>query len=82
MKSGLVMAVNPRQPPQGLVFHSDLGWQSVIQRFRHLLKGSGIRASMGDLGACWDNAVVEHFFESQNTTGYSKWCSQDVTHEV
>ncbi|MEI9600392.1 integrase core domain-containing protein, partial [Moellerella wisconsensis] len=24
----------------------------------------GIRASMGDVGACWDNAVVERFFGS------------------
>jgi putative transposase len=27
-------------------------------------KGSGIRASMGDVGACWDNAFVERFFGS------------------
>ena len=26
--------------------------------------GHGIRASMGDVGACWDNAVVERFFGS------------------
>jgi putative transposase len=24
----------------------------------------GMRASMGDVGACWDNAVVERFFGS------------------
>jgi len=29
-----------------------------------LLKGYGIRPSMGDVGACWDNAVVERFFGS------------------
>jgi putative transposase len=29
-----------------------------------LLEGYGIRASMGDVGACWDNAVVERFFGS------------------
>ena len=27
----------------------------------HLLTSYGIRASMGDVGACWDNAVVERF---------------------
>lgn len=30
----------------------------------HLLTSYGIRASMGDVGACWDNAVVERFFGS------------------
>ncbi|MCD9460128.1 integrase core domain-containing protein, partial [Marinibactrum halimedae] len=29
-----------------------------------LLKSYGMRASMGDVGACWDNAVVERFFGS------------------
>jgi len=24
----------------------------------------GLRSSMGDVGACWDNAVVERFFGS------------------
>ena len=34
------------------------------KRFGKLLKGYGIRASMGGVGACWDNAVVERFFGS------------------
>ncbi|EJD6044909.1 transposase [Providencia rettgeri] len=29
-----------------------------------MLTSYGIRASMGDVGACWDNAVVERFFGS------------------
>jgi len=29
-----------------------------------LLANYGIRASMGDVGTCWDNAVVEIFFGS------------------
>ena len=29
-----------------------------------LLANYGMRASMGDVGACWDNAVVERFFGS------------------
>ncbi len=53
-----------RQPPKGLVFHSDRGSQYTSKRFRALLKQLNCRASMGDVGACWDNAVVERFFGS------------------
>ena len=34
------------------------------KRFGKLLNGYGIRASVGDVGACWHNAVVERFFGS------------------
>ena len=60
----LMKAYNLRQPSEGLVFHSDRGSQYTSKRYRKLLKGFGIRASMGDVGACWDNAVVERFFGS------------------
>ena len=53
-----------RQPPAGLVFHSDRGSQYTSRRFRKLLASYKMRASMGDVGACWDNAVVERFFGS------------------
>ncbi|WP_159238864.1 IS3 family transposase [Zhongshania aliphaticivorans] len=60
----MIMAYNLRQPPQGLVFHSDRGSQYTSKPYRKLLVGYGIRSSMGDVGACWDNAVVERFFGS------------------
>ena len=60
----LIKAYNLRQPPKGLVFHSDRGSQYTSKRYRALLTGYGLRASMGDVGACWDNAVVERFFGS------------------
>ena len=64
ISKALMKACNLRQPRQGLVFHSDRGSQYTSKRFGKLLKGSGIRPSMGDVGACWDNAVVERFFGS------------------
>jgi putative transposase len=64
ISKALVKAYNLKQPPNGLVFHSDRGSQYTSKRFGKLLKGYGIRASMGDVGACWDNAVVERFFGS------------------
>ena len=60
----MLKAINLRQPPRGLVFHSDRGCQYTSKKFRDLLEGFGIRSSMGDVGACWDNAVVERFFGS------------------
>jgi putative transposase len=60
----MIMAYNLRQPPTGLVFHSDRGSQYTSKRYRKLLKTYSIRSSMGDVGACWDNAVVERFFGS------------------
>jgi len=69
MTTGLVlkamqMAINLRQPPEGLIFHSDRGSQYTSRRFSKLLKDNSIKASMSGKGACWDNAVVERFFGS------------------
>lgn len=60
----MIKAYNLRQPPKGLIFHSDRGSQYTSRKFRKLLASYGVRASMGDVGACWDNAVVERFFGS------------------
>jgi putative transposase len=64
VNKAIIKAYNLRQPPKGLVFHSDRGSQYTSKRHRKLLAGYGLRASMGDVGACWDNAVVERFFGS------------------
>lgn len=42
--------------------HSDRGSQYTSRHYRKLLADHDIRASRGDVGACWDNAVVERFF--------------------
>lgn len=60
----LEKAYHLRQPSDGIVFHSDRGSQYTSRRYRKLLSRYNIRASMGDVGACWDNAVVERFFGS------------------
>ena len=60
----MIKAINLRQPKRGLVFHSDRGSQYTSRHYRKLLADHGIRASMGSVGACWDNAVVERFFGS------------------
>ena len=60
----LMKAYNLRNPPQGLVVHSDRGSQYTGKVFQKLLSSYGLRSSMGDVGACWDNAVMERFWGS------------------
>jgi len=60
----VIKAIHLRQPPKGLVFHSDRGSLYTSKHYRTLLNSHGGRASMGSTGACWDNAVVERFFGS------------------
>ncbi|WP_096040824.1 IS3 family transposase [Pseudoalteromonas issachenkonii] len=64
VSKAMMKAYNLRQPPKSLVFHSDRGSQYTSKQYRQLLWSYGFRASMGDVGACWDNAVVERFFGS------------------
>ena len=53
-----------RKHPKGVVFHSDRGSQYTSKKLKKALTKLGIKQSMGDVGACWDNAVVERFFGS------------------
>ncbi len=57
-------AVNLRNPPKGLIFHSDRGSQYCSNKFRNSLKSLGITQSMSRKGNCWDNACAESFFKS------------------
>lgn len=72
VSKAMIKAYNLRQPPKGLVFHSDRGSQYTSKRYRKLLADYGTRASMGDVRACWDNAVVERFFGSLKHDGLLK----------
>ena len=60
----LMMAVNLRKPPTGLIHHSDRGSQYASHSYQKLLKQHGIICSMSRKGNCWDNAPVERFFSS------------------
>jgi len=55
-------ALRRRNPPHGLVFHSDRGVQYRAARFRRLTDRRGIVQSMSRKGNCLDNAVAESFF--------------------
>ncbi|CDL80343.1 transposase [Xenorhabdus cabanillasii JM26] len=64
VSQALTKAYYLRQPSKGGVFHSDRGSQYMSQQYWDLLSRYDMRASQGDVGACWDNAVVEGFFGS------------------
>ena len=60
----LMMAINLRQPPEGLIHHSDRGSQYASKKYQTLLKQAGMVCSMSRKGNCWDNSPVERFFSS------------------
>ena len=47
---------------QGLIMHSDQGWQYQHKQYQRMLREKGIRQSMSRKGNCLDNAVIENFF--------------------
>ena len=63
----LQMAVAHRQPPDGLIHHSDRGSQYASHDYQRLLADHRIVGSMSRRGDCWDNAVAESFFATLKT---------------
>lgn len=71
----LKMALESRNYPAGLLFHSDQGSQYTSVQYRQMLWRHQIKQSLSRKGNCWDNAPMERFFRSLKTewipeTGY------------
>ena len=62
--AALRMAIQRRQPPTGLIHHSDRGVQYAGSEYQKLLTRHGLRGSMSRRGNCYDNAPMESFFGS------------------
>ena len=60
----LRMARATRQPPPGLIFHSDRGSQYASREVREWLAVQAMRQSMSGTGNCYDNAPMESFWHS------------------
>jgi putative transposase len=60
----LRMALEQRQPPKGLLHHSDRGSQYAAGAYQSLLRHHSLDVSMSRAGNCFDNAVVESFFST------------------
>jgi transposase InsO family protein len=56
------MATKRRNPPSGLLHHSDRGSQYASDDYQDILAKYGAICSMSRKGNCWDNAPVESFF--------------------
>jgi len=60
-------ALKRRQPPAGLLHHSDRGSQYVDEDYIQALSAAGIERSMSRAGNCYDNAAMESFWSTLKT---------------
>ena len=61
--NALGMAIEQRKPPQGSkVIHSDQGTQFTSWTFTQRAIDSGLVPSMGSVGDCYHNAMIESFW--------------------
>ena len=60
----LTLATKRRNPPRGLLVHSDRGSQYASEDYQALLSKFGMVCSMSRAGNCWDNAPAESFFST------------------
>ena len=63
-QNALKQAIGRRNPPGGLIHHSDRGSQYASGDYQALLKKNEITPSMSRKGDCWDNAVAESFLHT------------------
>ena len=63
----LRLAISQRQPPSGLIHHTDRGGQYASVRYRHVLRRSKMRQSMSRAANCYDNAFMESCFGTVKT---------------
>lgn len=52
---------------EGLILHSDMGWQYQHRAYVKMLKDHGIIQSMSRKGNCYDNCIIETFFGRMKT---------------
>ena len=75
IKRMLEKAFNKFPKTEGLIMHSDQGWQYQHSHYRSELKKHGIIQSMSRKGNCYDNSIMESFFGRMKTEifyGYEK----------
>jgi putative transposase len=60
----LSMALTHRQPPAGLILHSDRGVQYASAQYRQALAAADLVASMSRKANCYDNATMEAFWST------------------
>ena len=63
-QAALNMAITHRQPPTGLIHHTDRGAVYHAASYRRILNNTGILQSMNGRKTAYDNAVAESFFSA------------------
>jgi hypothetical protein len=64
----LAGALIKRGHPRQVIHHSDRGIQYASWKYRQQLERSGLIASMSRKGNCYDNAAIEAFWSTLNST--------------
>ena len=67
VQEALKMAMLRREPPYGLLHHSDQGSQYTSQAYQQSLAARHCQVSMSSIGNCFDNAAMESFFATLKT---------------
>lgn len=67
VEAALRVALEDRQPPPGLLHHSDQGCQYTATAYLTCLTTAHSQLSMSRVGNCYDNAMVESFFSTLKT---------------
>ena len=62
--AALQAALRQRQPPRGVLHHSDRGVQYACQDYALALSAAGLVGSMSRRGNCYDNATMESFWST------------------
>ena len=65
--NALSMAIGNRSPQPGTIIHSDQGIQFTSWAFTKRARDSGLVPSMGSVGDCYDNALMESFWGRMQT---------------
>jgi putative transposase len=76
----LAMAITRRSPQKGsTILHSDHGTQYTSWEFGKRLRKAGLLASMGSVGDCYDNAMMESFWGTLQleVLDRKKWKTRD-----
>jgi putative transposase len=68
--TALQNALARREPPRGLIFHSDQGCQYSSAAVRQPLTLLGLQPSMSAAGNCYENATAEAFFSTLKTEAF------------
>ena len=61
-KRMIEMAFNTYKNLEGLIFHSDQGWQYQMRQYKAWLNAKGVKQSFSRKGNCMDNSLIENFF--------------------